>query len=110
MSWSVPLTDIDMTEDDVEAVLECLRSGWLTMGPRVQAFEQRFADYVGVEHAAAVSSGTAALHLAALAAGVGPGDEVIVPNFTFVAAAAAARYCGAASILCDSLGPHRSEP
>jgi dTDP-4-amino-4,6-dideoxygalactose transaminase len=104
--WSVPLTDIQMTEEDVDAVLECLRSGWLTMGPRVQAFEQRFADYIGVEHAAAVSSGTAALHLAALAAGVGPGDEVIVPNFTFVATAAAARYCGATPILCDSLGPH----
>jgi dTDP-4-amino-4,6-dideoxygalactose transaminase len=106
MSWSVPLTDIHMTEEDVDAVLECLRSGWLTMGPRVQAFEQRFADFVGVEHAAAVSSGTAALHLAALAAGIGPGDEVIVPNFTFVATAAAARYCGATPILCDSLGPH----
>jgi dTDP-4-amino-4,6-dideoxygalactose transaminase len=61
----VPLTDIQMTEEDVDAVLECLRSGWLTMGPRVQAFEQRFADYIGVEHAAAVSSGPAALHLAA---------------------------------------------
>jgi dTDP-4-amino-4,6-dideoxygalactose transaminase len=106
VSWSVPLTDIEMTEDDVDAVLECLRSGWLTMGPRVQAFEQRFAEYVGVKHAAAVSSGTAALHLAALAAGVGPGDEVIIPNVTFVAGAAAVRYCGATPILCDSLGPH----
>ena len=106
MSWSVPLTDIAMTEDDVDAVMECLRSGWLTMGPRVKEFEQRFADYAGVKHAAAVSSGTAALHLAALAAGVGPGDEVIVPNFTFVAGVAAVRYCGATPILCDSLGPH----
>jgi dTDP-4-amino-4,6-dideoxygalactose transaminase len=106
VSWSVPLTQIGMTDEDVDAVLECLRSGWLTMGPRVQAFEQKFAEYVGVEHAAAVSSGTAALHLAALAAGVGPGDEVIVPNLTFVASAAAARYCGAIPILCDSLGSH----
>ena len=102
----MPLTDIQMTEDDIEAVLDCLRSGWLTMGPRVQAFERAFADYVGVEHAVAVSSGTAALHLAALAAGIGPGDEVIVPNLTFVASAAAARYCGATPIFCDSLGPH----
>jgi dTDP-4-amino-4,6-dideoxygalactose transaminase len=106
VSWSVPLTDVLITEQDIEAVLECLRSGWLTMGPRVQAFEQRFAEYVGVEHAVAVSSGTAALHLAALAAGVGPGDEVIVPNLTFVASAAAPRYCGAKPILCDSLGSH----
>ena len=101
----MPLTDIQMTDEDVEAVLDCLRSGWLTMGPRVQAFERRFAQYVGVEHAVAVSSGTAALHLAALAVGVGSGDEVIVPNLSFVASAAAARYCGATPILCDSLGP-----
>ena len=106
MSWAMPLTDIKMTEEDIDAVLDCLRSGWLTMGPRVQAFERRFAEYVGVEHAIAVSSGTAALHLAALAARIGPGDEVIVPNFTFVASAAAARYCGARPVLCDSLGPH----
>ncbi len=87
-------------------MLACLRSGWLTMGPNVQEFERRFAEYVGAEHAVAVSSGTAALHLAALAAGVAYGDEVIVPNFTFVASAAAARYCGATAILCDSRGPH----
>jgi dTDP-4-amino-4,6-dideoxygalactose transaminase len=106
VSWSIPLTDIGMTEDDIAAVLDCLRGGWLTMGPRVKEFEQRFAEYVGIEHAAAVSSGTAGLHLSALAAGIGPGDEVIVPNFTFVASAAAARYCGATPVLCDSLGPH----
>lgn len=105
MTWAIPLTDIEVTDDDVEAVLECLRSGWLTMGPRVQELEREFAAYVGTEHAIAVSSGTAALHLAALAAGVGSGDEVIVPNFTFVASATAARYCGATPVLCDSLGP-----
>lgn len=106
VSWSIPLTDLRITDDDVEAVLACLRSGWLTMGPNVQAFEHRFAEHVGAPHAVAVSSGTAALHLAALAAGVGPGDEVIVPNLTFVASAAAARYCGATPVLCDSLGTH----
>lgn len=105
MSWSVPLTNIRITEEDIDAVLDCLRSGWLTMGPRVEAFERRFAEHIGVEHAVAVSSGTAALHLAALAVGVGPGDEVIVPNLSFVAAAAAARYCQATPILCDSRGP-----
>jgi len=104
MSWSVALTDIKITDEDVEAVLDCLRGGWLTMGPRVKEFERKFAEYVGVEHAVAVSSGTAALHLAALAAGIGQGDEVIVPNLTFVASAAAARYCGATPILCDSIG------
>jgi dTDP-4-amino-4,6-dideoxygalactose transaminase len=102
--WRYPLTDITVSEDDVEAVLDCLRSGWLTMGPRTQAFEAAFADHVGSKHAVAVSSGTAALHLAMLAAGVGPGDEVIVPALTFVATAAAVRYTGATPILCDVKG------
>ena len=104
--WTTPLTDIAVPEEDVEAVLDCLRSGWLTMGPRTQAFEAAFADYVGVPHAVAVSSGTAALHLALLAGGVGPGDEVIVPALTFVADAAAARYVGAEPVVCDVRGPH----
>jgi len=99
--WRVPLTDIAMAEQDVQAVLDCLQSGWLTMGPRTQAFEQVLADYVGTPHAVAVSSGTAALHLALLAGGIGPGEEVIVPAFTFVASAAAARYVGAEPVLCD---------
>jgi dTDP-4-amino-4,6-dideoxygalactose transaminase len=104
--WRVPLTDIAMPEQDVEAVMECLRSGWLTMGPRTQAFEQALAEYVGSPHAVAVSSGTAALHLACLAGGIGPGDEVIVPAFTFVASAAAVRYVGAEPVLCDVRGAH----
>ncbi len=103
--WRVPLTDIAMPEQDVEAVLDCLRSGWLTMGPRTKAFEQALARYVGIPHAATVSSGTAALHLACLAAGIGPGDEVIVPAFTFVASASAARYVGAEPVLCDVRSP-----
>jgi dTDP-4-amino-4,6-dideoxygalactose transaminase len=105
MSWSMPLTDILVTEEDIAEVMDCLRSGWLTMGPRVQEFERRFAEYVGVEHAVTVSSGTAALHLASIAAGITEGDEVIVPNLTFVASATAARYCGATPVLCDSRGP-----
>jgi dTDP-4-amino-4,6-dideoxygalactose transaminase len=102
--WQVPLTDIAMPEEDVRAVMDCLESGWLTMGPRTQAFEQALAEYIGVPHAVAVSSGTAALHLAMLAAGIGPGDEVIVPAFTFVASAAAVRYTGAEPVLCDVHG------
>jgi dTDP-4-amino-4,6-dideoxygalactose transaminase len=102
--WRVPLTEIVIPEQDVEAVLDCLRSGWLTMGPRNSAFEEALARYVGTPHVATVSSGTAALHLACLAAGVGPGDEVIVPAFTFVATANAARYVGAEPILCDVRG------
>jgi dTDP-4-amino-4,6-dideoxygalactose transaminase len=104
--WRVPLTDVVVTEDDVQAVLDCLESGWLTMGPRTLAFEQALAEYVGAPNAVTVSSGTAALHLAHLAAGIGPGDEVIVPAFTFVASATAARYVGAEPVLCDVISPH----
>jgi dTDP-4-amino-4,6-dideoxygalactose transaminase len=103
--WRVPLTDIAMSEQDVQAVLDCLESGWLTMGPRTQAFEEALANYVGAPYAVTVSSGTAALHLACLAAGIGPGDEVIVPAFTFVASASAPRYVGAEPVLCDVRGP-----
>jgi dTDP-4-amino-4,6-dideoxygalactose transaminase len=103
--WRVPLTDVVVTEADVQAVLQCLESGWLTMGPRTQAFEEALAAYVGTPHAVTVSSGTAALHLAHLAAGIGPGDEVIVPAFTFVASAGAARYVGATPVLCDVRSP-----
>ncbi len=103
--WRMPLTDVAMPEDDVQAVLDCLRSGWLTMGPRTQAFEAALAAYVGSPRMVAVSSGTAALHLALLAAGVGAGDEVIVPALTFVASASAARYVGAEPVLCDVCSP-----
>lgn len=105
MMWKVPLTEIAMPEEDVEAVLDCLQSGWLTMGPRTQAFEAAFAEWVGSRHAVAVSSGTAALHLAMLAAGVRPDDEVVVPALTFVATAAAVRYAGGEPVLCDVRGP-----
>ena len=80
---------------DIQAVVETLRSSWLTTGPQVSAFESEFAAYVGATHAVAVANGTAALHLAMLAAGIGPGDEVVVPAITFVASANAARYVGA---------------
>jgi dTDP-4-amino-4,6-dideoxygalactose transaminase len=103
--WRVPLTNIAVPESDVQAVLDCLESGWLTMGPRTKAFEEALADYVGTPNAVTVSSGTAALHLACVAAGLGAGDEVIVPAFTFVASAAAARYVGAEPVLCDVRSP-----
>ena len=102
----VPLFDVALRAEEVEAVADALRSGWLTMGPRTQEFEEAFAAHLGVTHAVALSSCTAALHLAYLAAGVGPGDEVIVPAITFVATAAAARYCGATPVLADVKGTH----
>jgi dTDP-4-amino-4,6-dideoxygalactose transaminase len=97
----LPLFDLRLQPQDLEAVAETLRSGWLTMGPRTAAFEEAFAEHLGARHAIAVSSCTAALHLAYLAAGVGPGDEVIVPSFTFAATAAAALYCGASPVFAD---------
>ena len=105
MSWQIPLTDIAMPEEDIQAVLDTLRSGWLTMGPRTQEFERAFADYVGAEHAVALSSGTAALHLSCIAAGLGRGDEAIVPAMTFAATPSAIRYTGAEAVLCDVRGP-----
>jgi dTDP-4-amino-4,6-dideoxygalactose transaminase len=97
----LPLFDLRLEPQDLEAVAETLRSGWLTLGPQTQAFEEAFAAHLGARHAVAVSSCTAALHLADLAAGVGPGDEVIVPSFTFAATAAAAVYCGATPVFAE---------
>lgn len=88
-------------DDDIAAVVEVLRGDWLTTGPTVSRFEDVFGDYVDAPHGVAVSSGTAALHLAMLAAGVGPGDEVIVPALTFVASSNAALYAGARVVFAD---------
>jgi len=102
----VPLFDVRLDDDAIAAVEDTLRSGWLTLGPRTKAFEEQFARHLGVERALATSSCTTALHLAYLAAGVGPGDEVIVPAITFVATANAARYCGATPIFAEVVGQH----
>ena len=107
MSWTVPLVDVVVSDEDVAAVGDVLRSGWLTMGPRTAAFEEAFAEYAGTGHAVAVSSGTAALHLACVAAGFGPGDEVIVPSMTFVATANAVAYTGARPVFADIAGLRR---
>jgi dTDP-4-amino-4,6-dideoxygalactose transaminase len=100
----IPVFDVRLDESHVEAVAATLRSGWLTMGPRIKEFEAEFAAHLGIEHAVAVSSCTSALHLAYLAAGIGPGDEVIVPGITFVASAAAVRYCGGTPVLAEIAG------
>ncbi len=86
---------------DIDAVVEVLESDWLTTGPQVAAFEEALAEFCGVPHAIAVSSGTAALHLAMLSLGVGPGDEVIVPAMTFVATANAVVFTGATPVFAD---------
>lgn len=102
----VPLFDLRLEPQDREAVDAVLRSGWLTMGPRIEELEAAFAAQLGARHAVATSSGTAALHLAYLAAGVGPGDEVIVPSFTFAATASAVVHCGATPVFADVVGDH----
>ncbi len=104
-AWQVPLADVVVDEDDIQAVVETYRSGWLSMGPRTAEFEAAFAAYVGVPHAFAAANGTAALHLATMAAGLGGGDEVIVPSMTFVATANAVAYTGATPVFADIVGP-----
>jgi dTDP-4-amino-4,6-dideoxygalactose transaminase len=88
-------------EEEVEAVSETLRSGWLTSGPRAAELEERFAEYTGAGHALAVSSGTAAMHLALVAAGIGPGDEVITSPITWPATANVIVHAGARPVFCD---------
>ena len=89
-------------EEEIRAVVETLRSGWLTTGPRVGQFEKEFAEYVGASHAVALNSGTAALHLALEAAGITEGDEVLVPTMTFAATAQVVLHLRAKPVLVDS--------
>lgn len=88
-------------EDDIRAVVEALRSDWLTTGPKVTEFESAFASFVGAREAVAVSNGTAALHAAMHAIGIGPGDEVIVTPMTFAASANCVVYCGGTPVFAD---------
>ena len=97
----IPLSSPDITEPEIEAVAATLRSPHLSLGPRLTEFEAAFTRLTGVEHAVAVSSGTAGLHLAMLALGIGPAHEVIVPSFTFIATANAIRYVGATPVFVD---------
>ncbi|MDX6637866.1 MAG: hypothetical protein QOJ01_1377 [Solirubrobacterales bacterium] len=100
--WKVTLSEVDLLESDIEAVAETLRSGWLTMGPRTQELEAAFAEFIGAQHAMAVASGGAALHLACAALDLALGDEVIVPALSFVADANAPVHCGATPVIADS--------
>jgi dTDP-4-amino-4,6-dideoxygalactose transaminase len=88
-------------DEDIDEVVATLRSGWIGTGPRAAAFEKAFGDYIGIPYAAAVHSCTAALHLAMMALGLGPGDEVIVPSMTFAASANTVIHAGAVPVLAD---------
>ena len=97
----IPYGRQSVDEGDIQAVAEVLHSDWLTTGPLVERFEKAVAEFAGARHAVAVSSGTAALHAAYHASGIGPGDEVILPPMTFVATANAAVYLGGVPVFAD---------
>lgn len=97
----IPIAKPILGEEEVAAMREVVLSGMIASGPRVAAFEDAFARHAGAPHAVATSNGTTALHAALLALGIGPGDEVIVPDFTFVASANAVLFTGATPVLAD---------
>lgn len=106
MPWKIPLSDLDFGPEELQAVHNVLASKWLSMGEVTDTFERQFAAFLGVPYAVAVSSGTAALHLALAALGVGAGDEVIVPSLTFVATVNAILYVGATPVFADITSVH----
>jgi dTDP-4-amino-4,6-dideoxygalactose transaminase len=97
----IPVMRPWLGREEAEAAAEAVASGWVAQGPRVREFEEAFAAFVGTPHAVAVSSCTTALHLALIVAGIGPGDEVIVPSLSFIATANAVRYVGAQPVFAD---------
>jgi dTDP-4-amino-4,6-dideoxygalactose transaminase len=97
----IPIAKPMIGSEEINAVAETMESGGLAQGPRVQAFEERFADYIGVSHAVATSSGTAGLHLALLVHGIGAGDEVVTTPFSFIATANAVLFTGARPVFAD---------
>ena len=97
----LPFNQPDIGEEEIDEVVKTLRSGWITTGPRTKEFERRFAAYVNSRHAIAVNSCTGGLHVALAAAGIGPGDEVVVPTMTFCATANVVVHLGATPIIVD---------
>ena len=98
---NVPITKPSLGEEEARAPYESIKSGWVTQGPKVAEFEKAVASYVGAKHGIATTSCTTGLHLALATAGIGAGDEVIVPSFTFIASANAILYTGATVVFAD---------
>lgn len=105
MDWRVPLCRPNLLDEDLAAMEEAYRSGWLTAGPRCERLREAFCEYTGARHAVPVSSCSAGLHLACAAAGFGPGDEVIVPSLTFTSTVSAIVHVGATPRFADIGGP-----
>src|SRR5690606_10491632 len=101
MSFKIPLFDLNFDKSEVDAVVECIESNWISSGPKCQEFETKFASMLNVKHALTMTNCTAALHLAFDVLGIKPGDEVICPSLTFVASVNAIRYVGATPVFCD---------
>jgi perosamine synthetase len=102
MTFEIPLSNPDLTGNEAKYALEAIQSGWIGTGPFIKRFEQEFAGLCGTRSAIACANGTVALHMALRALELKPGDEVIVPSFTYVATANAVRYCGAEPVFVDA--------
>jgi dTDP-4-amino-4,6-dideoxygalactose transaminase len=105
MNWQVPLCRPTFDEDQLQELADAYRSGWLTVGPRTAELEEAFCEYTGARHAIPVSSCSAALHLACIGAGFGPGDEIIAPSLTFTSTVSAITHVGATPRFVDIAGP-----
>ena len=102
MAKFIPVSEPSITEKEVKYVTDAVKSGWVSsIGEYITKFEKRFAEYIGTKYALTVTNGTAALHLALVSLGIKEGDEVIIPDFTFVATANAVTYTGAKPIMVD---------
>jgi len=101
MTTKIPLSDIDLGDEEIKAVTKVLKSKWLSMGPVTEEFENKFKEYLNVKHAYVVNNCTAALHIAHKVLGIKEGDEVICPSLTFVATANSVIYCGAKPVFAD---------
>ncbi len=97
----VPIAKVHLTENEINSVLEPLRSGWLVQGPKVKEFEDKWSDFVGVSHSIAVTSCTSAMQLSLLALGFSSGDEAIVPAFTWISTANVVEQLGGKVVFCD---------
>src|SRR3954469_1531468 len=97
----IPIAKPYLTAEEAQAAYDTILTGWITQGPKVQEFEEKFAAYTGAAYAVAVSNCTTALHLALIVAGVGAGDEVICPSMSYIATANAIKYVGAKPVFAD---------